>query len=471
MELEVDNCLTLNAAIDLIQNQKLEAIVGSITWHQAALVAEMVNITIERPIISLNTGLSLIVPDKELPVISMYQDISVQIECIASIIASFKWPKVIAIYEDRYSYTSDLGIITLLSASLQGSGVQLEHYSAFPTLSSLLDPNTTIQNELNKLKGKQSRVFILLQSSLTLASLLFENAMKMRMMRRGYVWIAAASITGLLDSVNSSMMTSMQGVLGCKACYLDTNASFKDFEVKFERKFRAEYPEDRNSQPSIFALRAYDAIWTVAKSSKMLHEKNYSKTLLQHILSSDFEGLSGRIHFTNYKLTYVPNFQIVNIVGKSYRELGFWSPEFGFTDNLVKNNSGKDKSQSGEEVLNPVYWPGGKISVPTGLSESNLLEDRGKQLRIAVPAKSMFKQFVRVSHDEIPNITYITGFSVGVFEAAVKCLRYALMYEIVPFHGSYDDMLMKVSQKVSFLLSSSLWLLEKIDQELPLGCF
>jgi hypothetical protein len=203
----------------------------------------------------------------------------------------------------------------------------------------------------------------------------------------------------------------------------------------------------------------------------MLHEKNYSKTLLQHILSSDFEGLSGRIHFTNYKLTYVPNFQIVNIVGKSYRELGFWSPEFGFTDNLVENNSVKDKSQSGEEVLNPVYWPGGKISVPTGLSESNLLEDRGKQLRIAVPAKSMFKQFVRVSHDEIPNITYITGFSVGVFEAAVKCLRYALMYEIVPFHGSYDDMVMKVSQKVSFLLSSSLWLLEKIDQELPLGRF
>jgi hypothetical protein len=45
------------------------------------------------------------------------------------------------------------------------------------------------------------------------------------------------------------------------------------------------------------------------------------------------------------------------------------------------------------------------------------------------------------------------------------------MYEIVPFHGSYDDMVMKVSQKVSFLLSSSLWLLEKIDQELPLGRF
>ncbi|KAG6766977.1 hypothetical protein POTOM_028156 [Populus tomentosa] len=155
MDLPENSARAAFAAIDLIQNQKLKAIVGSITWHQAALVAEMVNITIERPIISLTTGLSLIVPDKELPVISMYQDISVQIECIASIIASFKWPK-----------------------------------------------------------GKQNRVFILLQSSLTLASLFFENAKKMGMMRRGYVWIAAASLTGLLDSVNSSMMTSMQGVLG-----------------------------------------------------------------------------------------------------------------------------------------------------------------------------------------------------------------------------------------------------------------
>ncbi|KAF5736146.1 hypothetical protein HS088_TW14G00281 [Tripterygium wilfordii] len=98
----------------------------------------------------------------------MVHDLSVEISCIAAIIGTFKWQKVIAIYEDRNSYTSDLGIITLLSTSLENMDVDLEHYSAFPTMSTLLDPKVIVQEELKLLRGKQSRVFIVLQSSLPL---------------------------------------------------------------------------------------------------------------------------------------------------------------------------------------------------------------------------------------------------------------------------------------------------------------
>ncbi|EEF38776.1 glutamate receptor 3.1 [Ricinus communis] len=71
----------------------------------------------------------------------------------------------------------------------------------------------------------------------------------------------------------------------------------------------------------------------------------------------------------------------------------------------------------------------------------------GKQLRIAVPARSIFKQFVKVNRDHDQNITYISGFSVDVFEAAVKCLQYPLMYNMVPFYGSHNDMIKEVSDK------------------------
>ncbi|KAF9678496.1 hypothetical protein SADUNF_Sadunf07G0041000 [Salix dunnii] len=437
-----------SSAFHLSQNRKLLAIVGSLTWQQAALVSEMNEKDNELPVISLITAISPIIPEEKLPVISMYQDTSFEMNCISSIISYFKWTKVIALYEDRSSYSNDLGIITLLSNSLRVSGVELEHYSMFPAFSFLTDPNTTIQRELNILRSKQSRVFVLLQSSLTLTTLLFEKAKEMGMMGKGYVWITADGITSLLDSVDSSVVTSMQGVIGFKTYFSVTTAPFRKFEVKFRRKFRAEYPEEDSSRPSVFALRAYDAIQTIAKSAKMLQEKNYSKTLIQHILSSDFDGLSGRIQFKNYKLSEVPVFQIVNIVGKSYRELGFWSSKFGFTNSLIKHNSEENTSISTEEVLGPVYWPDGRTLVPHGLSETGIGEERRTQLRIAVPATSMFNQFVKVSHDENQNVTLITGFSINVFEAVVKCLQYPLLYDMVPFHGSYDDMVTAVSEKI-----------------------
>ncbi|KAJ6288652.1 hypothetical protein OIU76_024604 [Salix suchowensis] len=171
-----------SSAFHLSQSRKLLAIVGSLTWQQAALVSEMNGKANEVPVISVITAISPIMPEEKLPVISMYQDISFEMNCISSIISYFKWTKVIAIYEDRSSYSNDLGIITLLSNSLRVSGVELEHYSMFPALSFLTDPDITIQRELNILRSKQSRVFVLLQSSLTLTTLLFEKAMEMGMM-------------------------------------------------------------------------------------------------------------------------------------------------------------------------------------------------------------------------------------------------------------------------------------------------
>ncbi|KAJ6678421.1 IONOTROPIC GLUTAMATE RECEPTOR [Salix viminalis] len=260
-----------SSAFHLSQNRKLLAIAGSLTWQQAALVSEMNGKANEVPVISLITATSPIMPEEKLPVISMYQDISFEMNCISSIISYFKWTKVIAIYEDRSSYNNDLGIITLLSNSLRVSGVELEHYSMFPALSFLTDQDTTIQRELNILRSKQSR--------------------------------------------------------------------------------------------------------------------------------------------------------IVNIVGKSYRELGFWSSKFGFTNSLLKHNSEENNSISAADVLGPVYWPDGRTLVPRVLAETDIGEERRTTLRIAVPATSMFKQFV-------------------------KCLQYPLIYDMVPFHGSYDEMVTAVSEKI-----------------------
>jgi hypothetical protein len=155
-------------------------------------------------------------------------------------------------------------------------------------------------------------------------------------------------------------------------------------------------------------------------------------------LSSNFKGLSGKISFKNDTLlSELPVFEIINVVGKSYREIAFWSPEFGFSKNVSDQHDNM-------EVLGPIFWPGGLQTIPKGWSCS----DEEKPLKIGVPAMGAFNQFVRVSYEQDLNRTFITGFSIEVFQAAVKRLPYQLPYVLVPFYDSYDNMVKQVYFKV-----------------------
>ncbi|WCJ31136.1 glutamate receptor 2 [Euphorbia peplus] len=66
-----------------------------------------------------------------------------------------------------------------------------------------------------------------------------------------------------------------------------------------------------------------------------------------------------------------------------------------------------------------------------------------KRLKIGVPMKSLFKQFVEVSEDQ----KRIDGLSIDVFRAAVRVLPNKFTYQMVPFNGSSDDLLKQVALK------------------------
>ncbi|KAF5736145.1 hypothetical protein HS088_TW14G00280 [Tripterygium wilfordii] len=226
----------------------------------------------------------------------------------------------------------------------------------------------------------------------------------------------------------------MQGVLGFKTYFQDTTASFREFEFKFRRRFQAEYPtEEKNHHPSVFARRAYDAIWATAMAVEK--SKSDTQTLFQKILSSTFE------------LSHLTPFQIVNVSGKSYRELGIWSPGFGFSKNLEKHDN-----TSNEAVLGPVFrahryrlWAHRRTSVPSGLMESSLPEVIARPLKVGVMATSTFTQFVEVSQDHNQNTKYITGISIEVFEAAVRYLGNPFIYKLIPFYGTWDELVNEVT--------------------------
>ncbi|GAB4852154.1 hypothetical protein Ancab_016344 [Ancistrocladus abbreviatus] len=433
-----------SSATDVINGVKVEAFLGNLALPQAALVSDINNCSAEIPFLLLSpTAVALPqVPSTNL--IQVANDIAVHMQCIVAIVGQFKWRKVTAIYQQKNSFDLNNGIITLLSDSLQVVDATIEQHVAFPPISPLGSPGFNIEQELAKLRNNTNRVFILVQSSLELAIRLFRKATQMRMMETGYVWIVSDEIASLLDSVDPSVIFSMQGVIGYKTNFIDTSDTFRTFKLKFCQNYGAIYPQDRNSNPSIFALRAYDATWVIGKALHNQQGNVMSQVLLQNILLSNFNGLSGNISFRNGELAQTPTFQIINVIGKSYNEIASWSPTLGFSKKSPRQiDHGSNPAIDFGNVmaeLGPIYWPGGQLTVPRGW-DLNML----KPLRIGVPACGAFHQFVNVTL--VQNGTEVTGFSIDVFKAALKHLPYPLPHVLVPFYGDYDEMVQQIHLK------------------------
>ncbi|KAI3465350.1 hypothetical protein Pfo_022013 [Paulownia fortunei] len=433
------------AAIDLVSHNQVDAIVGTVTLQDAALLSEFKAVTRSIPIISLSPAASA--PQLMAPKLPSFFQMSIpityQMQCIAAIVSHFRWRKVILIHEQGNSFSDDSGLFTHLSDSLRAVDSSVEHHIAFPRVSSLLDPKAFIEEELKKLRSKNVRIFVVAQSSVDFAVILFEKAKGLGMMEKGYVWIVSDEIANLLDSVDLSVILNMQGVVGLNTDYADTSKYFREFKSRFIRKYGSEYPaEEENSTPGIYSFLAYDAIWTLVKSLQNSEGKIDSTELADHISSSDFEGLSGKISFKNGLLSQKPIFRIVNVIGKRYKEVAMWSTEFGFSEDLVEVDGKRMRLGSGlSGELRSIYWPGGEQTVPKGWS----MGSTEKPLRIGIPGDGAFNQFVKVTND--PDRTQISGFSIEVFEAAVKQLPYDLNYVFVPYYGSYDQMVAQVHNK------------------------
>ncbi|KAL2494789.1 Glutamate receptor 2.1 [Forsythia ovata] len=270
---------------------------------------------------------------------SMATDSREQINCIADIVNSYHWRKIIVIHEVN-SYFANSGLLNTLSEALENVGAAIEYDMILLSFSSLSDPEGFVRQEAAKLMSKQSQVFIVLQSSLPLATHLFREAKQIGLMDRDYVWILTDSISDLLDSVDPSFISFTQGAIGIKYYYSESTREFLDYKDQFQKNFRLEYPDEDNSDPGIHALKAYDSITAIAKAVKGLGRDNTSnkKLLLNEIQSNNFIGLSGEIRFHGGKLDQKFTFKIVNIFGNRYKELGFWSSKF-FSGSYLEEKS------------------------------------------------------------------------------------------------------------------------------------
>ncbi|KAL6283571.1 hypothetical protein ACE6H2_014500 [Prunus campanulata] len=419
-------------ARSLINTDQVQAILGPQTWEEVSLVAEIGSKS-HIPIMSLADATPVWATELCTFLVQSSPNKLKQMEAIAAIVQRGEWHQVTIIYEDKYF--SAPAVLSHLSDALQEVGAEISHYLAIQPFAS-----SSLSEELQRLKRSQFRVFVV-HLSLPVAVELFEKAKIMNMMEKDYVWIIMDPFASLVHTFNASTISSMQGIVGVKSYLPENESRFQDFRYKFRQQFSSEHPEEVNHEPSIFAAQAYDLTWTVALA--MSKNKQGRQQIISNILQSDVDGLSGKINFTRQTIAPAHTFQIINVIGESYIELGFWSDGRGFSETIGES----DAFKSSMNALGQVFWPGGIQGTPKGWSPPTI----ANPLKIGVPTTATFKQYVEVEVEQDHlgnNISFsYKGLAIDVFKATLEELPFDLPHNFFPFNDTFDALVEQIHLK------------------------
>ncbi|KAL4600885.1 hypothetical protein ACB092_11G232400 [Castanea dentata] len=398
------------AAIDLIKNVEVQAIIGPESSMQAKFIINLGE-KAQVPIVAFSATSPSLTSLQSLYFFQASQNSSSQRE-------------VVPIYIDN-EYGQ--GMIPFLIDALQEVDARVPYRSVIPPLA--LDDQ--IGEELYKLMTMQTRVFIM-HMPIDLGSRLFTKAKEIGMMSEGYVWIMTSRMTNSIRSIESSVHDSMQGVLGLKTyglwAYDAASALARAVEKAGTTNFGFEYTTGSSNLTDL-------ATMGVSLNGPKLR---------QALSDTRFTGLAGEFSLQNGQLQS-STFQIINVNDNGERGVAFWTPENGLIREL--NSTNTSTYSTSRRNLGPIIWPGDSSSIPKGWE----IPTNRKKLRVGVPVNDGFFEFVKVEHDASTNTTKVTGYSIDIFKAVIKALPYNVDYELIPFAkpngesaGTYDDMVYQV---------------------------
>lgn len=209
--------------MELIQKSKVEAIIGPERWSEAYFIMKLGE-KVKIPIISFAPTMSTLNPPY---FFRISQTHSSQVSAITDIIKTFNWTHVVVLYED-----DEFGnwIIADLTNALQDDYVRVQRTVIHPIAS-----NDHIKEKLYNLSFLQARVFVLHMTH-NLVSRVFAMADQIGMMNEGYAWILTDTTSNVLNTLNSSILSSMQGVLGLKT-HVPKTLELQKFIHRWRKKF------------------------------------------------------------------------------------------------------------------------------------------------------------------------------------------------------------------------------------------
>jgi ABC-type branched-subunit amino acid transport system substrate-binding protein len=428
--------------VDLINNGQVQAIIGPQTSAEAEFVAHLGS-RAHVPVLSYSATSPSLSPVQTPYFVRTAANDSFQAAPVAAVLAAFGWRAAAVLHEDS---PYGAGILPALADALQSTGVGGAAIVDRVAVRSGADGDA-LDALLSRLMAKPTRVFVV-HATPDLAARLFRRARAARMMSEGYVWVATDGVGSFVDRLGPEDVDAMQGVVSLRP-HVELTDEVKNFSARYRARFRRDNPDSEDdviNDPTVMRLWAYDTAWAIATAAEAagpaiqvpqqrpstaqttdLDRIGMSATgaaLLREILNTTFDGMAGKFKLVDGQLQ-VAAYEVVNIIGKGARTVGFWTPEFGLSREL---NGGGGKAPP----LKPILWPGETLPTPKGWTVSQ----KGRGLRVAVPVKRGFKQFV----DASPNSTSkITGYCIDVFDEVMKNLSYPVTYRYMPFPNSSES--------------------------------
>jgi ionotropic glutamate receptor len=374
-----------------------------------------------------------------------------QMAAVAEIVGFYEWRDVIAIYIDDDHGRNG---VAALGDKLAEKRCKISYKAP---MRPKVDRND-IFDTLFKVAMMESRVIILhIYSAWGLDVL--DMARKNGMMGSGYVWIATDWLSTVLDtepSIPSASMDSIQGVLTLRMHTPESDLKW-EFVSRWSNLTAAK-TNDSHFRLNTYGLYAYDTVWLLAhaldaflnqggnisfsndSSLTEFHGGNLhfdamsifdgGKVLLNHILQVNMTGLSGPMSFTSDGELNGPAYEVINVIGTGVRTIGYWSNSSGLSVAPPEKLNAQPNKSSNQQLYG-VIWPGQITQKPRGW----VFSSNGKQLRVGVPNRISYREFV--SHIEGSD-NYV-GYCIDIFNAAKEQLPYAVPYKFIPFGDGHSN--------------------------------
>lgn len=363
-----------------------------------------------------------------------------QMAAIAEMVDYYGWREVIAIYADDDNGRNG---IAALGDMLAEKRCKISYKAPL-----VLEPTrSNITDLLIKVSLTESRIIVLHVYPGSGPAVL-SVAQYLGMMGAGFVWIATNWLSTVIDSTTSPLLDDMQGVLTLRMYTPET-----ELKRKFVSRWRNLTSGQNNKGLNAYGLYAYDTVWLLAHAldaffdqggtisfsndSKLTQLRNGElnlnslsvfdggNLLLRNILQVNMTGITGSFKYTPDRDLIHPAFEILNVIGTGIRKIGYWSNYSGLSVKPPETLYTKPPNRtSSSQILSTVFWPGETTQKPRGW----VFPNNGRHLRIAVPNRASFREFVSYNHDT----DMFTGFCIDVFTAALTLLPYAVPYKF--FH-------------------------------------
>jgi ionotropic glutamate receptor len=390
-----------------------------------------------------------------------------QMAAVAEIVGFYEWRDVIAIYiDDDYGRNG----IAALGDKLAEKRCKISYKAP---MKPDLDRND-ISDTLFKVAMMESRV-IILHIYPTWGLEVVEMARKNGMMGSGYVWIATDWLSTKLDtepSLSPAEMDSIQGVITLRMHTPDSLLK-RQFFSRWSNLTTAK-ANDSLFKLNAYGLYAYDTVWLLARAlDAFLDQRGNNITftndsnltdfhggslhfdamsifdggnvLRNNILQVNMTGLSGPMNFTSDGELNGPAYEVINVIGTGIRTIGYWSNSSGLSVEPPEKYIAQQSSSN--QQLYGVIWPGQTTQKPRGW----VFSSNGKQLRVGVPNRISYREFVSQIEGSADNYA---GYCIDVFNAAKELLPYAVPHKFIPFGDGHSnpitaDLLHKITTGVS----------------------